>query len=319
MAGGQGQVRKVVDASMRYGALKMMHAADGGSSERRRRFAHEVVSLRAVAGRGVPLLLDDNTDNAVAPGTPLFFVQEWVEGGDLSTLSLPLELDDALDITLKLAMIVQRCHEAGVVHRDIKPENVLITSANEVHLVDFGIAWLPSDAKEGRDLTQVGQELGNRFLWLPELGSASSAKMDPRADISFVAGVLFFLLTGQRPRQLVDAEGNRPHERRTASFKSTTLADERFNPSVVGLFQATFSIALSSRHASMSELVRDLKALRQPVRISMSLRGSQEAAYAAAINTAKYQENQSIYRAMKRPAIGWSFWFGPNVRRWTRR
>jgi len=58
-----------------------------------------------------------------------FFVMEYVDGSDLSTLVKkqgPLPLDQALDCILQAARGLQYAHERGVIHRDIKPANLLL-------------------------------------------------------------------------------------------------------------------------------------------------------------------------------------------------
>lgn len=297
--GGQGHVRKVQDAEGRVGALKLMHPGDQANSERRRRFAHEVKSLQLVAGPGVPRVLDENVSAPRHANSALYFVQDWVDGETLAHLDTPVDLSAAVDLTSQLATIVQRCHAYGVVHRDIKPENLILSPDTQLYLVDFGIAWLPSDERlEGTD-THTGQELGNRFLRLPELGAGSTDKHDPRSDVSFVTGILFYLLTGRPPRQLVDSEGNRPHERGTAGFHNETSGDPRFPVGVVGLFQANFSIELNKRQASMDVLANALSALANPEPIDMSKYQQQEAAYQAAISTARNMQEASVFNAMK--------------------
>lgn len=297
--GGQGHVRKVQDAKGRVGALKLMHPGDQTNSERRRRFAHEVKSLQLVEGQGVPRVLDENASKPRHANSALYFVQDWVDGETLAHLNTPLDLSEAIDLTLQLATIVQRCHGYGVVHRDIKPENLILSPDTHLYLVDFGIAWLPSDERVESTDTQSGQELGNRFLRLPELGAGSTDKHDPRSDVSFVTGILFYLLTGRPPRQLVDSEGNRPHERSNAGFRNETSGDPRFPVGIVSLFQANFSIELNKRQASMDVLAKALSALAYPEPIDMSKYQQQEAAYQAAIRTARNMQESSVYKAMK--------------------
>lgn len=41
---------------------------------------------------------------------------------------------------MQLLKAVLALHDTGIVHRDLKPENVLITSAGEIKLIDFGAA-----------------------------------------------------------------------------------------------------------------------------------------------------------------------------------
>ncbi|MCD7447982.1 hypothetical protein HAX54_036801 [Datura stramonium] len=58
----------------------------------------------------------------------------------------------AANVIKDLMLIIRYCHEMGVVHRDIKPENVLLTTAGQVKVSDFGLAVRISD---GQSLTGV--------------------------------------------------------------------------------------------------------------------------------------------------------------------
>jgi len=122
-AGGQGSVVRVINAvTHKRGALKRLHPAHLAKTERRFRMAREVSSLEAVAGDGVPRILEHNAGMAGQPGTPLYFIAEWVEGMPLSQYvsGRPLPIEEALRLTRKLASILCRCHSAQVYHRDYK-------------------------------------------------------------------------------------------------------------------------------------------------------------------------------------------------------
>jgi hypothetical protein len=77
-------------------------------------------------------------------------------------------------------------------------------------LIDFG---LTTQLDESPDLTLLEQDLGNRFLRLPELQGYSPDKQDIRSDITYCVGILFYLLVGQPPKELTDHTGNPPHKR----------------------------------------------------------------------------------------------------------
>jgi serine/threonine-protein kinase len=82
-------------------------------------------------------------------------------------------------------------------------------------LVDFGLS--SSDTEFDGLYTPVGQEIGNRFLRVPEFRPDSANKDDPRTDLTFAVGVLFFLLTRTNPRVLQDEQGQFPHQRLPAA------------------------------------------------------------------------------------------------------
>ena len=68
----------------------------------------------------------------------------------------PFPLEKAIDIAIAIANGLARAHEEDIVHRDIKPENIIITTRDEVKIIDFGLAKLA-----GRTvLTQQGTTLG---------------------------------------------------------------------------------------------------------------------------------------------------------------
>jgi serine/threonine protein kinase len=105
---------------------------------------------------------------------PLYIVTEWIDG---QTLQKHVDerrpsLDEAVGITLSLVDIIDRCHRFGLIHRDIKPDNVMLLQSPDgytVKLIDFGLSGTSAEEAESREIrTDPGEELGNRFLRLPE-------------------------------------------------------------------------------------------------------------------------------------------------------
>jgi serine/threonine-protein kinase len=71
-----------------------------------------------------------------------YLALELVEGESLAERLArgPLPIGEAVDICLQIATGIEAAHEAGVIHRDLKPGNVLVTSGDQVKIVDFGLA-----------------------------------------------------------------------------------------------------------------------------------------------------------------------------------
>jgi len=109
--------------------------------------------------------------------------------------------DKAARFTLQTLDALARLHHAGIVHRDLKPYNLLLTSSEQVKLIDFGLSRLRGEhpAFEANPAAMPkNMKVGTPYYTAPEQERDPDAA-DGRADL-FAAGVLFYrLLTGLLP------------------------------------------------------------------------------------------------------------------------
>jgi serine/threonine protein kinase len=101
----------------------------------------------------------------------------------------------ALEIAADIAQALAAAHDAGVIHRDLKPENIMITPADAVKVLDFGIARI-DDAGAAR-LTIDGAVIGTPAYMAPE--QLAGGDIDGRTDIHAAGTILFEMITGRHP------------------------------------------------------------------------------------------------------------------------
>lgn len=123
-----------------------------------------------------------------------YFTMQLVDGRTLAQIRetkelLPLERLFAWADEICSAMAF--AHKAGVIHRDLKPSNLMITSAGNVKVMDFGIAKLGDSG-----LTKAGMVLGTPSYLAPE--QAAGRRVDRRADIFSLGAVLYEMFTGEK-------------------------------------------------------------------------------------------------------------------------
>jgi serine/threonine-protein kinase len=129
-----------------------------------------------------------------------FLVTEYIEGCDLRALlhhmRAPVRYDIGITIVTELATGLDAAHEAtsedgaplNLVHRDVSPSNVLLGTAGEVKLADFGVAKARSRSYH----TVSGTIKGKAPYMAPE--QILGEPLDRRADV-FGIGVLLFEVT----------------------------------------------------------------------------------------------------------------------------
>lgn len=266
--GGQGSVTKVSNKkNSEIGALKVLHNDFLNSNERRHRLRNEVLALDRINGEGLPAVIDHNMIAVNEKDVPLYFVASWIDGKTLEqyTCGRPLSIDDSLRITRNLASTLVLCHAAGVCHRDIKPSNIIILPGNNNPvLVDFGMAYiLPERNEDKPEVSGLGQEIGNRFLRLPEYAPGNIGR-DSRSDVSQLVAILFFLLSGKAPRVLIDSKGLPPHEANPSHFPSNHVSDIRWKY-INRIFRVGFQPGIDLRFQTVQDLIARIDEVIHPI------------------------------------------------------
>ena len=254
--GGQGHAFKVRRKGNGHEAF-LKTIKEKSDPERRARFFREANAYDTVRVGGVPHLIESNAHRHRDFQTEPYIVTDFITGPTLREwreAQPHVDLNTAITTTRSLLTTLRECHSAGFVHRDVKPNNIILVDADpaRVMLLDFGLNF--HSAPDIDFATEHLQEIGNRFLRLPELSAGSPLKQDPRSDLSFAAGILFYMLTGMHPDLLQDAEGRLPHQRRQALAVLQDIGRVRY-ARLASLFDNAFAPLIADRFTNADAIL----------------------------------------------------------------
>jgi predicted Ser/Thr protein kinase len=186
------------------------------------RFRQEQAILSGLRHPNIARLLDSGTTERQSP----YFVMEYVEGSPIHIYCrrAGLSIDARIRLFRQVCRAVVYLHQNLVVHRDLKPGNVLVTAAENVKLVDFGIA----------KLLQTSQGLASPVktiagLMTPDYASPEQIRggaTSTLTDVYSLGILLYELLTGRRP---FTAPSGQMHE-----ILRSICEDEPLKPSAAG-------------------------------------------------------------------------------------
>lgn len=177
-------------------ALKLLHS-ELAEDEVQARFAVEFRTLSALDHPNVLKVYE----SGMHEGLP-WFTMDLLDGHDIreeveswKELAPSDRFVRAEAILVDVSRALAYIHERGLVHRDVTPGNVMVVDGRAL-LTDFGVVHTP-----GAELTTVGEMVGTVSYIAPEQISSEvgGGRVDSRADLYALGGVLYLMLTGRRP------------------------------------------------------------------------------------------------------------------------
>lgn len=199
--GGQGAVYKAMDVKLgRTIVIKVLPPELTIKEANLKRFEREARLASSLDHPNICTIFDMGEANNVH-----YIAMQYVEGKNVRQLvnGRPLELRSALTIGIQVADALAAAHERGIIHRDIKAGNVMVTSAGQVKVLDFGLAKLLDEDEANAagihrtELTELGIPYGTATYAAPE--QARGDRVDHRADIFSTGVLLYEMLTGMWP------------------------------------------------------------------------------------------------------------------------
>ena len=189
--GGMGVVYKAEDTKLkRVVAIKFLPQHISANKEKRKRFEIEAQAAASLNHPNIAHIyaIEDTNDE-------MFIVMELIDGIELKEKikTGPINIKEAINISVQIAEGLTAAHKNSVVHRDIKSSNIMITEDGKVKIMDFGLARI----KDGAEVTKIGTMLGTTAYMSPE--QAKGEVVDNKTDIWSMGVVMYEMLTGQLP------------------------------------------------------------------------------------------------------------------------
>ena len=189
--GGTGVVYKAEDTKLnREVAIKFLPHQILSNTEERRRFEIEAQAAAALNHPNIATIYAiEETDKEI------FIVMEYIDGIELKekiNKGIP-DLDDCIELILQAAEGLKAAHQKGIVHRDIKSSNIMLNSAFQIKIMDFGLAKIGGTSH----ITKVGTTLGTTAYMSPE--QAKGEHVDKRTDIWSLGVIIYEMLTRRLP------------------------------------------------------------------------------------------------------------------------
>jgi serine/threonine-protein kinase len=246
--GGMGQVWLALRADGLYQrrvALKLLRPGLGDTGLRTR-FTRERQILARLGHAHIARLLDAGVSSDGQP----YLALDYVQGQAITDYAnqLALGTGERLRLFLQVCAAVSHAHANLVVHRDLKPSNIMVTSAGEVCLLDFGIAKLLDESDAGHaDITGTGTRAFTLHYAAPE--QLRHGVITTMTDVYSLGVVLYELLVGRKPYE--------PTRASDAAWEEAILTGDPVRPSLAALKKAREDGADQPRRIA-GELAGDL-------------------------------------------------------------
>ena len=259
--GGMGEVYLAQDPRLdRAIALKILPAELASDPDRIRRFIREARAASGLKHPNVATIYEIGKSDEFH-----FIAMEYVEGQTLADKisGRPLPIAEIVDIGIQVADALDEAHRKGITHRDIKPANLMLTSREQVKILDFGLAKVarPEGQAMGSDIstvvkTETGVVMGTVQYMSPE--QVLGKEVDHRTDIFSLGVVLYEMATGRLP-----FTGTSSSETMDRVLHGQPEAIARFNYNVPAELERIMRKCLEKdrerRYQSARELLIDLR------------------------------------------------------------
>jgi len=186
-----------------------------------------------------------------------YLIMKLVEGQSLENrlynLQGPMSLAEILPISGDVLRALDYAHSHQVIHRDIKPSNILIDHEGRAFVMDFGIALVLGQQRA----TRVGVAVGTPHFMSPEQIMGARV-LDPRTDIYSYGCVLYEMLTGQLPFDVLEGQSGTDFVIQNMHLNQAPTPPRQLNPAIPEHIEKAVLRCLEKKAADRFDSCQDL-------------------------------------------------------------
>ncbi|MFH1956907.1 MAG: protein kinase [bacterium] len=246
--GGMGIVYEAVNKKLgKKVALKKMKEELAINPRERERFLKEA---KRVAELHHPHIVD--IYDIVEEGNDIFLVFEFLDGKtveQLLALGMKFKVKEAVKVLNQVCEALKYAHGKKIIHRDVKPSNIIVGSAGETKVMDFGIA---REAKNTYSRLTGKDTSGTLAYMAPEqeLGS-----YDVQSDIFSVGVCLYEMLAGELPYK----GPNFYLQKEKMSYRKIREINPEIPQEIESIIEKCLQPEKEKRYQSVKKLIKELE------------------------------------------------------------
>ena len=251
--GGMGIVYEAEQLSLkRKVAVKILSSKLLNSEFQREQFENEAKIIAMLHHPNIVKILSAKYNSKTC-----YYAMELIDGKSLNNCSFS-NLETIASIALQTANALAYAHSCHVLHRDIKPSNLLLDSLNQIHISDFGLAFVFNGEDENNK--RIDLKSGTiRYMAPEKLKNGTNTFLTDQYSF----GVTFYEIIKKTP--FVEADNT---ENLINKIIKGDLPKLELDSDFSAIINKCISFEPQNRYANMSEVSDDLRRflIKEPVK-----------------------------------------------------